>query len=144
MSIHWLPKAMYIFGAVSLLVFAVLLYIVTHQILFSAVFGVFGLLNVYTIILSQATIDVDQNTITLFSPPRGTYKFYWRDLRYIETDRNTYAFFGDDKHLVVTLAFVGKRKREFYSFVQHLIKERRCEVRPLSSKLLMQKNTKIN
>ncbi len=143
MSVHWLAKAIFIAGVVMFLAFAIFAYSDTQNIKTSLFFIGFALLNSYTLLSSLSTISIENDSVTLYSPPRGTFKFYWSDLKWIETNGSTFAFVGENKHLAITLGFVGKGKKDFFDFLQYLIEERRCEVRPLSSMFLTQKNTKV-
>jgi hypothetical protein len=53
--------------------------------------------------VSQTYVAIDRNAVQFYAPLRGQYKIVWSDVRYVLTNRETYAFIGADKALSVKL-----------------------------------------
>ncbi len=144
MTIYWWATAFFIFGIFLFGGFAVWAYSSEHDMVSALVFVLFGLLGVYALISARSTIEIDQNTIVASSPPHGVYKMRWQDVQFVETNGAAFAFVGDDKHLVISLGFVGNGKREFLAFFDDFVQERKIEVKPIAKMRFSQKNTKIS
>ncbi|HUI89556.1 MAG TPA: hypothetical protein VLX61_12620 [Anaerolineales bacterium] len=143
MTVHWVTRIIFIFSIILFGAFAILSLLSDHDVFTSSIFLVFALLSVYTFIASQSTIEINQDSITLSSPPHGEYRMYWGEVRSVETNGATFAFVGDDRHLAISLVFVGNRKQEFLSFLNDFLEKQQLNVNPLSSMYLRQKNTKV-
>ena len=143
MSIHWITKVTLLCGTLFFLSLALLSFFYTHQVLIAVCYVLFTLLGIYTFITSLAIIEINQESIKVISPPHGVYRMYWQDVKYVETNGKAYAFFGDNKCLMISLAYVRNGKREFNIFFGNFTQERQVDVRPLSSVWLRQKNTKV-
>jgi len=143
MSVHWITKLTLLWGTLFFLALALLSFFYTHQVLTAVCYVLFALLGIYTFISSLAIIEINQESINLISPLHGVYSMYWQDVQYVETNGKLYAFLGDNKCLVISLAYVRNRRREFDIFISNFIQVRQLDVKPLSSIWLRQKNTKI-
>jgi hypothetical protein len=132
------------FGMFFFIVLAILSSIYAHANV-AICFVPFILLGILNFILSQTSIEVDKDSITLHSPPFGVYQINFSEVQYIEIGGQTIAFFGRNKRLVITLAFVSrKRLPEFFYFINKFAEDTNIPISSISSVWpLMQKNTKI-
>ena len=144
MVVHWWVKIFSVFGIIFGLGIAVMVFLSGQAILVALGFILFTLLSIYMLISANSRIDIDQNAITVSLPPEGVYRMYLKDVQYVETNGERFAFVGDGKYLVFLLGFAYSGKREFLAFFENFVKERQLEVKPLSSLWLKQKNTKVS
>ncbi len=149
-AVRWIS----IFGIVFFLWMAFLVKLNNEgNVLFLFFIG-FSLLELFGLLLSFSTIQVNQKSITatiLYTK----YKINWNEVKTIETDiasilretdfdtGSTVAFISNEKCFPVQLAMLGKEKVEFLKFLEELIDKHQIEVKPLSSSMMRHKNTKV-
>ena len=144
MTVYWWAKVIFVFGIILFLFLAALSFFSEHDVFISLFFVLFVLLGVYALISSQSTVEIDQGAITISSPPHGVYMMRLQDVQLVETNGGTFAFLGNDKHLVISLGFVGEGKHEFLAFFDDFVQERKIEVKPITKARFSQKNTKVS
>lgn len=151
-AVHWYLKMLYAVSAIFFLSLTIAIWLNLRSLPMLLLFGFFAFLSIYAFLSSFTTIQIDENSV-MVTAPYGVYKIDWADVTVIETntidDRrfeskdDIFAFIGENKCLATNLRFADKEKAEFYRFITKQIDRLQVEVKPLSSKWLSHKNTRI-
>ena len=151
-AVSWYLKIFYGVGTILFAGFTIGIWLSLHSLMLSFVPGLLAIFGIYAFLLSFTTIQEDEKSI-IITAPHGVYKIDWSEITAIETktidDRryesndDVFAFIGENKHLAINLKFAGNSRAEFLEFIAKQIYKLKIEVKPLSSKWLSHKNTRI-
>lgn len=142
-SVHWFYKLLYSFGILFFIGMAIDVYFDTKIAGISICYSSFALFQVLGLALSFSTIRINSMSI-ITKAPHGIHKINWDEVNSIETDGIIFAFFGNGKRFPIHLGMASKEKFEFTNFLEQLVIQRQIDVKPLSSRWLTHKNTKVS
>jgi hypothetical protein len=92
--------------------------------------------------MAGSYIHMDREAVFI-STGYGKFRIHWEEMKYIETDGNIFAFYGDDKRLVITLRFTGSRKQDFIKLMDEQIAPRNIKIIPVMAVPWTHKNTRV-
>lgn len=75
-------------------------------------------------ILSLAFVAIDRNAVAVRQPLRSELQIAWAEVRYVLTDRKTYAFIGNDKALAIQLSDQSLNAEMLRMFINDLTRAR--------------------
>ena len=142
-SVHWFYKLLYSFGILFFLAIGIYAYFDTKVVGTFVCFSSFAVLQLVGLLLSFSTIRINNESI-IVKAPHGNHKINWDEVSTIETDGIVFAFLGNGKRFPIHLGMASKEKFEFTNFLERLVIQRQIEVKPLSSRWLTHKNTKVS
>jgi hypothetical protein len=141
-STSWIVRVIYLVGIAFFLGMAVWVQISTQIIGIAVFFAAFALLEFLALLLSFSTLQINYESVVM-TAFYGVYKINWDEVKTIETNGIIIALFGENKRFPMHLGMAGKERVEFSGFLENLIQQRQIEVKPLSSRWMTHKNTKI-
>ena len=150
---HWAMKLLYAIGTIIFSILMIFAWQSFHSLLIPFLFGLFATIGIFTFLASFATFKVDEISL-IVTAINGIHKIDWSevveiektvtdDWRY-ESNDITFAFIGDNKCLPINLRFASNGRDECFEFIQKQIEQRQIKIKPLSSKWLRPKNTRIS
>jgi hypothetical protein len=89
-------------GATAALSGALFSFWASHWAL-GALLGMLSIWSVAQLYLARAVVTINRVRVSSYEPLRGHFQIAWDEIRYVLTDRTTYAFVGSDKALTVVL-----------------------------------------
>ncbi len=151
-TVNWYLKIIFGVGTIFSAGFAIAIWLSLHSFLLLSIPGLLALFGSYAFLLSFSTVQADEKSI-LITSPHGLYKIDWADIIAIEktvtddwrheSSDIVYAFLGENKCLTINLNFAGNGREEFFRFLEKQIIRLQIKVKPLSSKWLFPKNTRV-
>jgi hypothetical protein len=91
---------------------------------------IFGLIGWGLWSLASSYIEANPEFIAV-KVPYGLFKIYWAEVTKILTNGMLIAFIGNDKHVVISLAFAGARTGELIETIDHQAQKRKLEVKKI-------------
>jgi hypothetical protein len=141
-STNWVVRLVYLIGIVFFLGMAVWVQINTQIIGVTLFFAGFAILEFFVLLLSFSAIQINRESV-MMTAFYGVYKINWDEVKRIETNGVIITLFGENKRFPLHLGMAGKERIEFSNFLENMIQQRQIEVKPLSSRRMTHKNTKI-